>query len=127
MCMPTWVRSCRRRDGRAGAVSRRHTDRRMARGGLSSETCRLATWRPRIICAWRTGGDAVIHALLTPRFHEASTRDDGRVDMQSYRTSTSASRQPWPRPERCLCLSQGGQRRGQGLSSPWRKWPLLTI
>jgi hypothetical protein len=81
MCMPSWALSCRRRNGRAGAVSRRHTDRRMARGGLSSETCRLAAWRRRIICAWRTGGDAVIHALLSPRFHEAWTRGDGRVEI----------------------------------------------
>ena len=38
MCMPTWVLSFRRRDGRAAAVSSRQTDRRMARGGLSIAT-----------------------------------------------------------------------------------------
>ena len=38
MCMPTWS-LVRRRDGRAGAVSSRQTDRRMARGGLSIATC----------------------------------------------------------------------------------------
>jgi len=31
--------------------------------------------------AWRAGGDAVIHELLSPRLHEAWTRGDGRIEI----------------------------------------------